>query len=167
MKRLSLLITVIALMLGFASCNKEKKEAQKYVGTYKVTSNVNYDGVGIKSGFTSVETGSITIALAGDDGSVIVTGMFNTTGYVDNDGIMHLNGETHVGAGVGADITFLGYDLAGAHFTTNLVHGQATLNDNGTVTWVSSGTGVARVNVLGIGVNVDANVTYSNIAVRQ
>lgn len=167
MKRMLLLIAVTALMFGFASCNKEKKEAQKYVGTYKVTSNVNYDGIGAKAGFTSIETGSITIALAGDDGSVSISGMFNTAGYVDDNGFLHMNGETHVGAGVGAGITFLGYDLAGVQFTTDLIHGQATLNDNGTVTWISSGTGVARVNVLGIGVNVDANVTYSNTAVRQ
>lgn len=162
MKKLLFCLIAVCGML-FCSCSKDN--AKDFEGTYVVNSDVTYSNFGMKAGFSSQESGTITITATGGN-TVTVSGMFNTTGHVEN-GILHLDAEEHVGAEMGAGISFLGYDLAGVSFTTNLHHGDVVLNDNGTMTWNASGDGIATVMVLGLAVNVHANVAYSNTAMRQ
>ena len=154
------LLAVCALM--FCSCSKNP--AENFEGTYKVSSDVQYSDLSAKAGFDNHEEGTITITLVGDDGQVQVSGMFNTTGHVDRDGVLHLDTEEHVGADLGAGISFMGYSLVGVSFTTLLHHSAITLNEDGTMSWTANGSGAAAVEVLGIAVTVNANVTYTNVA---
>ena len=162
------LFVCMAAVCGLMFCSCTKNPAEKYAGTYQVKSDVNYTPQGMaKAGISTQEEGSITITLIGEDGQVSVSGMFNTTGHVNSDGVLYLDNEQHMGAALGAGVTFLGYDLANVSFTTDLHHGVITLNEDGTMNWTSSGTGVATVYVLGIGVDVNASVTYTNVANRE
>jgi hypothetical protein len=167
MKKILLVLSVVVLMFSISSCNKEKQQAEKFAGTYTVSSNVSYDPTIKGDGFNTTESGEINIALTGNDGSIIVSGMFNTTGHVDANGVMHLDGEKHVSADLGADVSFLGYPMVGVHFTTDLTHGEVTLNENGTITWTSRGEGIATVSVFPLTVDVNANVVYTNTGVRK
>lgn len=166
MKKLTICLLTVAALFLF-SCNKNP--AEKYVGTYALTTSENYHLAGFDKNsdkFTNHVTGTMTIRLAGDDGQVVVEGdVFNTTGYVDQNGILHLDNETH--ASNGGDINLFGHDIVGVEVSTDMTHNSMSLI-NETLTWTSDGAGSFQAYLGSIPlVGGMAEASFSNTAVRQ
>jgi len=163
-----LLIAMMALcVISLTSCHKNP--AEKYVGTYTLTSTENYNLAGVgkaNDAFSNEEHGTMTIHLVGNDGHVIVEGdVFNTTGYVDEDGVLHLDNESH--AYTGANVSLFGQNLVSVEVLADVAHHSTSL-DGATLTWSSSGTGSFQTYLGTVPlVGGNATVSFSNNAVRQ
>lgn len=166
MKKLMLCMLAICAFY-LISCHKNP--AEKYVGTYTLTSTENYSLAGIDKNsdkFTRQENGTMTIRLDGDNGQVVIEGdVFNTTGYVDESGILHLDNERH--ASNGGNINLFDHDVVGVEVSANMTHHSMSLT-NETLSWTSDGTGSFQTYLGSIPlISGIAKASFSNKAVRQ
>lgn len=161
-----ILVTLVACcLLTLTGC--KKNPAEDYVGTYNLTASFDVTATALGMSFNKqkVEEGTLVITTVGEEGEVLISGLYNTTGYVNDDGELVINDCTVTVAVDGlpeivtqmTGLTELNVPVKIPTCTTQL--------DNGKMSW--NGAIDYETTVTDLNVTVYMKGTVNNVAVAQ